>query len=80
MLISKVIQATKLNYNIISTLSGLREFLTTECSLKIMENAFYFILKALFFLSWLFGYVEKQLEQLDQYQNLWRHNLDNKQL
>ena len=49
MLISKVIQATKLNYNIISTLSGLREFLTTECSLKIMENAFYFILKALFF-------------------------------
>ena len=49
MLISKVIQATKLNHNIISALSGLREFLTTECSLKIMENAFYFTLKALFF-------------------------------
>ena len=37
----------------------------TESSLKMMKNAFYFILKALFvlklfrFLSWLFGHIEK---------------------
>ena len=41
------------------------QFLITESPLKIMENAFYFTLKALFvlkifkFLSWLFGHVEK---------------------
>ena len=46
-------------------LSGLRQFLTTERLLKMMKNAFYFILKALFvleifkFLSSLFGHVEK---------------------
>ena len=38
----------------------------------MMENAFYFILKVLFvlkifkFLSWLFGHVEKQLDQKDK--------------
>ena len=50
---------------------GLRQFLTTESPLKMMKNAFYFTLKALFvlrifkFLSWLFGHVEKtaQLER-----------------
>ena len=39
---------------------------------KIMKNAFYFILNALFvlkifkFLSWLFGHVEKRLDQKDK--------------
>ena len=38
----------------------------TESPLKMMKNAFYFILKALFilkifqFLSWLFGHIEKK--------------------
>ena len=46
-------------------LEGLRQFLITESSLKMMKNAFYFTLKALFvlkifkFLSWLSGHVEK---------------------
>ena len=45
-------------------LSGLRDFLAIERPLKMMKNAFYFTLKALFvlkvfkFLSWLFSYVE----------------------
>ena len=45
--------------------SGLKQFLTTENPLKLMKNAFYFILKAVFvlmifkFLFWLFGHVEK---------------------
>ena len=44
-------------------LSGLRQFLANESPLKMMKNAFYFTLKALFvlklfkFLSWLFGHV-----------------------
>ena len=44
-------------------LSGPRQFLANESPLKIMKNAFYFTLKALFvlkifkFLSWLFGHV-----------------------
>ena len=33
------------------TLSGLRQFLTTESSLKMMKNAFDFTLKALFVLK-----------------------------
>ena len=43
-------------------LSGLRQFVATENTLKVMENAFYFTLKALFilkiftFLSWRFGH------------------------
>ena len=51
-----------LNY---SALYGLRQFLITENPLKMMKNAFYFTLKALFilkifkFLSWLFRHVEK---------------------
>ena len=50
-------------------LSGLRQFPTIESPLKIMKNAFYFILKALFVLeiftyfSWLFGYIEKRLNK-----------------
>ena len=49
-------------------LSGLRQFLATESPLKMMKNAFYFILKALSvlkifkFLSCLFGPVAKQLD------------------
>ena len=47
--------------------SGLRQFLATGISLKMMKNAFYFTSKAPFvlkifkFLSWLFGHVAKQL-------------------
>ena len=33
------------------TLSGPRQFLATESSLKMMKNAFYFTLKALFVLK-----------------------------
>ena len=51
-------------------LSGLRQFLTIERSLKIMKNAFYFMFKALFvleiftFLSSLFGInIEKRLDK-----------------
>ena len=46
-------------------LEGLRQFLITESPLKIMKNAFYFTLKALFvlklfkFLSRLFDHAEK---------------------
>ena len=46
----------------------LRQFLTNENPLKMMKNAFYFMLKALFvlgiitFLSWLFGYAEKRVD------------------
>ena len=48
---------------------GLRHFLTAETSLKIMKNALYFMLKALFvleifsFLSWFLGYVEKWFDK-----------------
>ena len=46
-------------------------FLATESPLKMMKNAFYFTLKALFvfkifkFLSWscLFGYITKRLDK-----------------
>ena len=40
-------------FNIISkgALSGLRQFLATESPLKMMKNAFYFTLKALFVLK-----------------------------
>ena len=56
--------------------------------LFMVKNAFYFTLKALLvvqklnFLSWIFGHVEKTawLEKYDQFQNLWHHDLINKQL
>ena len=59
-----------------------------ESSLKLIKNAFYFILTALFvlkifkFLSRLFGHVGKTawLERYDLFQNLWHHSLVNKQL
>ena len=50
-------------FNVKGALSGLRRFLSTETPLKLMKNAFYFTLKALFvlkiliFLFWLFGHV-----------------------
>ena len=49
-------------------LQGLRQFLATESLLKMMKNAFYFTLKALFvlkiikFLSWIFAHVGKGLD------------------
>ena len=56
--------------------------------LKMMKNAFYFILKALSalkifkFLSWIFGHVEKiaSLERQGLLQNSWHCNRVNKQL
>ena len=50
-------------------LSDLRQFLATESPLKMMKNASYFTLKALFapkifkFLYYLFGHVDKWLDQ-----------------
>ena len=44
------------------------KFLATENPLKVMKNAFYFTSRALFvlkifkILSWLFGYVAKQID------------------
>ena len=57
-----------------------------DSSLKMMKNAFYFILKALSvlkifkFLSWLFGHLEKTawLERKAKFQNLWHNSLVNK--
>ena len=49
-------------------LSGLKQYLANESPLKMMKNAFYLTLTALFilnifkFLSWLFGHVEKRLD------------------
>ena len=53
-------------------LSGQREFLAIESPLKMVKNAFYFLLKALFvlkifeFLSWLFSHAEKRLDKKDK--------------
>ena len=67
-------------------LLGRRLVLRTESPLKMMKNAFYFMLKALFvleiftFLSWLFGYI-REIAWQESYglvQNLWRHRLGNK--
>ena len=50
-------------------LSGLRQFLTTRSPLKMMKNAFYYVLKALFvlkiftFLSSLFGHVGRRIDK-----------------
>ena len=47
-----------LAHSVKGALSGLRQFLATECPLKIMKNVFYFTWNALFvlkifkFLSW----------------------------
>ena len=55
-----------LNIGFKGALSDLRKFLAIESPLKMMKNAFYFTLKALFllklftFLSWLFGHVAKR--------------------
>ena len=55
-------------FSLTDVFSCLRQFLATECSLKIMKNAFYFTLKALFvlklfkFLSRLFGRVGKRFD------------------
>ena len=45
------VEKEKDEINIKGSLSGLRQFLTTEAPLKIMKNAFYFTLKALFVLK-----------------------------
>ena len=54
------------------TFSSLRQCLVPESPLKLMKNVFYFTAKALFvlrifkFLSWVFGHVEKPLDQKDK--------------
>ena len=51
---------------------GWGNFWQLKTPLKMMKNAFYFSIKALFvlkifkFLSWLFGHVEKRLDLKDQ--------------
>ena len=58
-----------ITFNFKDVLSGLKQFLATESPLKVMKNAFYFTLKALFvlkiykFLSWLFGHVKKRVDE-----------------
>ena len=58
---------TSMCLNFKGALSGLRQFLATESTLKMMKNAFYFTSKALSglkifkFLPWLFGHTAKQL-------------------
>ena len=60
---------TILSKDIKDPLSGLRQFLGIESPLKMMKNAFCFMLKALFvldifkFSSWFFGYLEKRLDK-----------------
>ena len=55
--------------NVSSALSGMRRFSAAENPSKMMKNTFYFTSKALFvlkifkFLSWLFGYVSKRLDE-----------------
>ena len=51
------------------SLTGLRQYATAESPLKVMESAFYLILKTFFilvvltFLCYPFGYVEKELDK-----------------
>ena len=60
------------NIQLKGALSGLRQFLVTESSLKMMKNTFHFTSKALFvlkifnFLSWLFGHVAKRLKKKNE--------------
>ena len=58
-----------LELNVTGPLLGLRQFLTIERPVKMIKDAFYFMLRVFFiyelfsFLSWLFGYVEKRLDK-----------------
>ena len=49
--LSKTIDADGMAVYIKGALSGLRQFLAPEISLKLMKNAFHFTLKALFILN-----------------------------
>ena len=73
------IKSTQINFTYLGfTLKSTLTFQTknsvyvSEGSLKMMKNAFYFILKALFvckifkFLSWLFGHIKKRLDEKDK--------------
>ena len=54
-------------FNLKCALLGLRQFLATESSLKMMRNAFYFfVLKIFKFLSWLFGHVARRVDKEDK--------------
>ena len=46
--VPRSIKTIRFSFIIKVVVSGLRQFMTTESSLKTMKNAFYFILKALF--------------------------------
>ena len=48
----KVKHSIEKPYLLKGPLSGLKQFLTNESPLKIMKNAFYFMLKALSFLKY----------------------------
>ena len=61
---------SQLFHNFKGPLSSLRQFLTTtEIPFKMMKNAFYFMLKAIFvfmifmLLFWLFGHVGRRLDK-----------------
>ena len=70
----------------LSTSLKLRIIWFIDSPLKIMKNAFYFMLKPLFvlrlfkFLSWLFDHVRKKAWLESWFQNSWRHTLVNKKL
>ena len=69
----KVPERKNLKFFLLDTFKGppsdLRQFLTIESPLKMIKNAFYFMIKALFvleiftFLSWLFNYVGNRLDK-----------------
>ena len=46
----KIIMDTYREFSVKGAISGLRQFLATECPLKMIENAFYFTSTALFVL------------------------------
>ena len=49
--VNDFVHIKKVLINFKGALSGLRQFLANESPLKMMENTFYFILKALFVLK-----------------------------
>ena len=50
------------------TILGLRQFLATESSLKLMKSAIYHLKNSFLsqYLFWLFGHVEKRLNQKEK--------------
>ena len=72
------------SFYLIGALSGLSQLLETGSTLKMMKDAFnftkaLFVLKIFQFLSWLFGYVEKRLDEVNfkTYDATWKTNTYN---